>query len=135
MLLCMITLVLFVVAFLGFLSLNTNCEALLITVLVLNVYLGMVVRYVPAHLCERTGVSQWKNYVLIIAFLYPAIVFGILFELKLVLWSYLSAAAILFTTLMAFLLSLQHFDVYLDSTIVPVRIFRGYTFPWDLLIE
>ena len=35
-----------------------------------------------------------------------SIVFGILFDLKLVLWSYHSAAAILFTTLLAWLLSL-----------------------------
>ena len=63
---------------------------------------------------------------LIIAFLYPGIVFGILFDLKLIMWSYHSAPAILFTTLLALLLSFQHFDMYLDSTVLPIKIFRDY---------
>ena len=61
------------------LSPNPSCEVLLITVLVLNVFLGMVAGYVTAHLCKSTGVSQRKNNVLIIVFLYPGIVFGINF--------------------------------------------------------
>ena len=91
-------------ACLGFLS--PSCKVLLITVLVLNVFLGMVAGFVSfsACLCKRTGVSQWKNNVLIIVFFYLGIVFGILFDLKLVLWSYLSAAAILFIKLLVLLL-------------------------------
>ena len=73
-------------------------------------------------LCKRTGLLQWMNNVLIIAFLYPGIVFGILFDLKLIMWSYHSAPAILFTTLLALLLSFQHFDMYLDSTVLPIKI-------------
>ena len=63
---------------------------------------------------------------LIIAFLYPGIVFGILFDLKLIIWSYHSVPAILFTTLLALLLSFQHFDMYLYSTVLPIKIFRDY---------
>lgn len=72
--LCM-ALVSLVLVCLGFLSLYGNCEALLITVLVLNVLLGMVARCVSTQICKRTGLLQWKNNVLIIAFLYPGIVF------------------------------------------------------------
>ena len=122
--LCMMTFVSLVFACLGFLS--PNCKVLLTTLLVLNVFLGIMARYVAARFYKRTEVLQWKNNVLIIAFLYPGIVYGIFFDFKLVLWSYHSAAAILFATLLALLLSLQYFDIYLDSTIVPVRIFRDH---------
>ena len=88
-------------ACLGFLSPNPSCEVLLIPVLVLNVFLGMEAGFISACLCKRTGVSQWKSNVLITAFLYLGIVFGILFDLKLVLWLYHSSAAILFITLLA----------------------------------
>ena len=82
-------------ACLGFLS--PNCKAPLTIVLVPYAFLGMVAGSVSACLHKRTGVLQWKNNVLMIAFLYPGIVFGIFFDLRLVLWSYHSAAAVLFT--------------------------------------
>ena len=70
------------VCLLGFLS--PNCEAILTIVLVLCAFLGMVAGYVSACPYKRTGVFKWKNTVLMIAFLYLAIVFGILFDLDLV---------------------------------------------------
>ena len=70
---------------LGFFFPNPNYEFLLATMLVLNVFLGKVAGYVSARLCKRTELLQWKNNALIIAFLYPGIVFGILFDLKLIL--------------------------------------------------
>ena len=103
--LCIITLVSLVLACLDFLSPNPNCEVILITVLLLDVFLGMMPGYVSACLCKSTGVSQWKNNALIIAFLYPGIAYGILFDLKLVLWSYHPAAAILFITLLALIIT------------------------------
>ena len=119
--LCMMTLVSLVFVCLGFLS--PDCEAILIIVLVLYAFLGMVAGYVSACLCKRTGVLQWKNNMLMIAFLYLGMMFGILFYLDLVLWSYHSAEAILFTILLAWLLSLWHFNVDLDFNVIPVRIF------------
>ncbi|XP_065888903.1 transmembrane 9 superfamily member 2-like isoform X2 [Dysidea avara] len=49
------------------------------------------------------GGLRWKSNVLTTAFLFPGIVFGIFFFLNLVLWSYNSAAAIPFTTLLVLL--------------------------------
>ena len=62
-----------------------------------------------------------------IAFLYLEIVFGILFDLELVLWSYHSAAAILLTTLWPDYFLFDASDVDLDFSVVPVRIFRNQT--------
>ena len=59
------------------------------------------------------------------SFLLSLNVFGILFDFDLVLWSYHSAAALLFTTLLAWLLSFGHFDVDLDFSVIPVRILRN----------
>ena len=120
--LCMMTLVSLVFVCLGFLS--PNCEAILTTVLVLYVFLGMVAEYVSA--CPyKTTVLRWKNNVLMIVFLYLGNVFGILFHFDLISWSYYSAAALLFTTLLAWLLSFQHLNMDLDFSVIPVRIFRN----------
>ena len=99
---CIMTLVSLVFACLGFLS-PPNRGALMTTVLVLYVFLGMVAGYVSARLYKTMGGLQWKSNVLMTAFLYPGIVFGIFFFLNMVLWSYHSAAAIPFTTLLALL--------------------------------
>ena len=65
--LCMMILVSLVFSCLGFLS--PNCIAILTTVLVLYVFLGMVAKYFSPCLYKRT-VLQWKNNVLLIAFFY-----------------------------------------------------------------
>ena len=99
---CIMTLVSLVFACLGFLS-PPNRGALMTTVLVLYVFLGLVSGYVSARLYKTMGGLQWKSNVLMTAFLYPGIVFSIFFFLNLILWSYNSAAAIPFTTLLALL--------------------------------
>ena len=63
-----------------------------------------------------------------IAFLYLGIVFDILFDLDLVLWPYHSAAALLFTTLLTWLLSFRPFDMSFDFSAILVRIFRNQIF-------
>ena len=122
--LCMMTFVSLLFACLGLLS--PNCEAILTIVLVPYAFLGVVSEYVSVCLCKRTGVLQWKNNMLMMALFYPEIVFGIFFDFELVLWAYHSAVAILFTTLLAMLLSLQHFNMDLTFGVIPVRIFRNY---------
>ena len=64
---------------------NPNCEVLLITVLVLNVFLDMVTGYVSAHLCKSTVEEQHANNSFPLSWNYA----WYLFDLKLVLWSYL----------------------------------------------
>ena len=99
---CIMTLVSLLFACLGFLS-PPNRGALMTTVLVLYVFLGVVSGYVSARLYKTMGGLRWKSNVLTTAFFFPGIVFGIFFFLNLVLWSYNSAAAIPFTTLLALL--------------------------------
>lgn len=99
---CIMTLVSLLFACLGFLS-PPNRGALMTTVLVLYVFLGVVSGYVSARLYKTMGGLRWKSNVLTTAFLLPGIVFGVFFFLNLVLWSYNSAAAIPFTTLLALL--------------------------------
>ncbi|XP_065888892.1 transmembrane 9 superfamily member 2-like [Dysidea avara] len=99
---CIMTLVSLLFACLGFLS-PPNRGALMTTVLVLYVFLGVVSGYVSARLYKTMGGLRWKSNVLTTAFLFPGIIFGIFFFLNLVLWSYNSAAAIPFTTLLALL--------------------------------
>ena len=129
-----------VFACLGFLS--PNCKAPLTILFVPYAFLGMVAESVSACLHKRTGVLQWKNNVLMIAFLYPGIVFGIFFDLELVLWSYYSDEAILFTNFFwpcyfhfdtwtcypsqNLLLTLQHFCVYLDGLVAEVLVYTDH---------
>ena len=116
-----------VFACLGFLS--PNCKSPLTILFVPYAFLGIVAESVSACLHKRTGVLQWKNNVLMIAFLYPGIAFGIFFDLELVLWSYYSAEAILFTNFFG----LVTFTLTLERVIL-VRISRNHI-PLALLIK
>ena len=106
----------FVLACLGFLS--PNCETFIDNCVYTQcTYKHSCALWLDTFLLT-SRVLQWKNNLLIIAFLYTRIVFGIS------LISSWSCTASLFITLLAFLLSFQHFRMYLDFTVVPVKIFR-----------
>ena len=122
-----ITVVSLVFAFLGFLS--PNCEAILTTVLTLYVFLSMVAGYISACLYKRT-VLQWKNNVLMIAFLYLGI-----FYLTLIWPCGYSTQLQLFCSQHCWP-GYFHFDTstwILDFSVIPIRIFRNQI-PWILLI-
>ena len=114
-----ITVVSLVFAFLGFLS--PNCEAIPTTVLVLYVFLGIggwIYFRLPLQKNSITMEEQCANDSFPLSR-------NFLFDLDLALWLYHSAAAILFTTLLAWLLSFWHFDVDLDFSVISIWIFRN----------
>ncbi|XP_058942377.2 transmembrane 9 superfamily member 2-like [Pocillopora verrucosa] len=91
-----------VFACLGFLS-PANRGALMTCSLVLFVCLGSPAGYVSARIYKMVGGELWKTNVLLSAFFFPGLMFGIFFLLNLVLWSEGSSAAVPFTTLLALL--------------------------------
>lgn len=91
-----------VFACLGFLS-PANRGALMTCSLVLFVCLGSPAGYVSARMYKMIGGELWKTNVLLSAFFFPGLMFGIFFLLNLVLWAEGSSAAVPFTTLLALL--------------------------------
>ncbi|XP_020632629.1 transmembrane 9 superfamily member 2-like isoform X1 [Orbicella faveolata] len=91
-----------VFACLGFLS-PANRGALMTCALVLFVCLGSPAGYVSARIYKMVGGELWKTNVLLSAFFFPGLMFGIFFLLNLVLWAEGSSAAVPFTTLLALL--------------------------------
>ncbi|KAK2566569.1 Transmembrane 9 superfamily member 2 [Acropora cervicornis] len=91
-----------VFACLGFLS-PANRGALMTCSLVLFVCLGSPAGYVSARIYKMIGGELWKTNVLLSAFFFPGLMFGIFFLLNLVLWGEGSSAAVPFTTLLALL--------------------------------
>lgn len=91
-----------VFACLGFLS-PANRGALMTCSLVLFVCLGSPAGYVSARIYKMIGGELWKTNVLLSAFFFPGLMFGIFFLLNLVLWAEGSSAAVPFTTLLALL--------------------------------
>jgi len=89
-------------ACLGFLS-PANRGGLMTCVLVLFVCLSVAGGYVSARVYKMVGGERWKSNVILTAFFFPGLVFGIFFILNLALWSKGSSAAIPFTTLLALL--------------------------------
>ncbi|XP_065644193.1 transmembrane 9 superfamily member 2 isoform X2 [Hydra vulgaris] len=89
-------------ACLGFLS-PANRGALMTCVLVLFVCLAAVGGYSSARVYKTLGGEHWKTNVIMTAFFFPGIVFGLFFILNLALWVKNSSAAIPFGTLVALL--------------------------------
>lgn len=89
-------------ACLGFLS-PANRGALMTCVLVLFVCLSAVGGYFSARVYKTVGGERWKTNVILTAFLFPGLIFGIFFILNLALWAKGSSAAIPFGTLVALL--------------------------------
>ncbi|XP_015753015.1 PREDICTED: LOW QUALITY PROTEIN: transmembrane 9 superfamily member 2-like [Acropora digitifera] len=73
------------------------------TVQVLFVCLGSPAGYVSARIYKMIGGELWKTNVLLSAFFFPGLMFGIFFPLNLVLRGEGSSAAVPFTTLLALL--------------------------------
>ncbi|XP_068686162.1 transmembrane 9 superfamily member 2-like [Montipora foliosa] len=91
-----------VFACLGFLS-PANRGALMTCSLVMFVCLGSPAGYISARIYKMIGGELWKTNVLLSAFFFPGLMFGIFFLLNLVLWAEGSSAAVPFTTLLALL--------------------------------
>eukprot|EP01135_Chromosphaera_perkinsii_P011924 Nk52_evm41s2531 gene=Nk52_evmTU41s2531 len=87
-------------ACLGILS-PANRGSLATAGLVLFVCLGTPAGYISSRSYKMMGGEMWKSNVLLTAFLYPGVIFGIFFILNAVLWSQQSSGAVPFTTMIA----------------------------------
>ncbi|KAI9592931.1 hypothetical protein BDF19DRAFT_449848 [Syncephalis fuscata] len=98
-LLCM-TAVTLAFAVLGFLS-PSNRGALITMIVTFYMLFGCVAGYVSARLYKMFGGVEWKTNIALTAFLFPGIIFGIIFVINIFLLSAHSSDAVPFGTLAA----------------------------------
>ncbi|KAI8052467.1 putative endosomal integral membrane protein [Syncephalis plumigaleata] len=98
-LLCMAAVTL-IFAVLGFLS-PSNRGALITVIITFYMLFGCVAGYVSARLYKMFGGEEWKTNIALTAFLFPGIIFGIIFFINIFLLSAHSSDAVPFGTLAA----------------------------------
>eukprot|EP00899_Mesostigma_viride_P019725 jgi/Mesvir1/27754/Mv07442-RA.1 len=94
------TLITMVFALLGFLS-PANRGGLMTAMLLLFVFMGLFAGYSSARLFRMFKLTEWKSNTLMVAFLFPGIVFVIFFVLDMLIWGEKSSGAVPFGTMFA----------------------------------
>jgi len=89
-------------AALGFLS-PANRGALMTTLLLLFVFMGVFAGYYSARIYKMFGQTDWRANTLMTALLFPAVVFTVFFILNLFVWGKKSSGAVPFATMFALL--------------------------------
>jgi len=89
-------------ALLGFLS-PAHRGALMQSMLLVFTFMGIIAGYTTSRLYKMFNGTDWKATTLLLAFLYPGIVFGVFFVLNLFIWGQKSSGAVPFTTMFALL--------------------------------
>ena len=87
---------------LGMLSPSSR-GALISTMCFLFVFMGIFAGYYSARLYKSMKGKEWKQTAILMAILYPSIIFGICFLLNLFVWHQGSSRAVPFTTMLALL--------------------------------
>jgi len=77
--------------------------ALISTMFFLFVFMGMFAGYYSSRLYKFMKGKEWKQTAILMAILYPSIIFGICFLLNLFVWHQGSSRAVPFTTMLALL--------------------------------
>merc|ERR1719436_1558390 len=91
-----------VFALFGFLS-PAHRGALLQSMMLLFTFMGIFAGYTTARFYKLYGGDDWKMATLLLAFLYPGIMFTVFFILNLFIWGEKSSGAVPFTTMFALL--------------------------------
>jgi len=89
-------------AALGFLS-PANRGALMTTLLLLFVFMGVFAGYYSARVYKMFGKGDWRSNTIFTALLFPGVVFSIFFVLNLFIWGQKSSGAVPFGTMFALL--------------------------------